>query len=93
MYYRYTSTNPVIQIVAIILAVMLLGLILTLGAFIMAGVFGLAVVGGLIFYVRLWWARRKLRSGRNSTARAAGRVIEGEYFIEQGDNTTRRRGR
>lgn len=89
MYYRYTSTNPLFQIIALILAVMLLGFIVTVGAFIMAGLFGLAVVGGLVLYARLWWGRRKLRNRRNTSATARGRVFEGEYVIERDKNTAR----
>ncbi|HJR69742.1 MAG TPA: hypothetical protein VKA43_06860, partial [Gammaproteobacteria bacterium] len=58
---------------------------------------GVATIGFIVFAIRGWWLRRKLR-GRGAEGGGPGsakgmRYIEGEYEIVDGDAERRRSGK
>ncbi len=54
-----TSTNPVVQVLSVLaMGVVLIGAVL-LGAVILAIALGLAIIAAIVFYLRIWWLRRK----------------------------------
>lgn len=83
-----TSTNPVVQMLYLLLGgVLLIGAVL-MGAVILAFVFGLALVFGVVVWLRVWWLRRKMRKARSGgsgrgtgSAASSGSVIEVEYTV------------
>lgn len=90
--------NPIAQVVTFLVAGLVLIGAVFMGFVILAVLLGLAFVLGLIFWVRLWWFRRKLRRAaddgqgrRPDTGRVrgmrTGRVIEVEYeVVEERDS-------
>lgn len=81
------STNPFVQVLWLIgLGVVLIGAVL-IGAVILAFALGLALIAGVVFYVRLWWLRRKFQrmrdgeSGRAQQGSRDSRAIEVEYTV------------
>lgn len=60
--------NPFLQVLYLIVGVVLLVGAIFMGAIVLAAVFGLALIFGIVFWIRLWWLRRKFRRA----ARASG---------------------
>ena len=55
------SRNPLLQLASLVVgAFVAVGAIL-LGAVVLAFILGFAVIAGLLFYIRLWWLRRRFR--------------------------------
>lgn len=84
-----TSGNPIVQVLSLlVLGLVLIGAIV-MGTVILAAVIGLAMVAAMIFAVRVWWLRWKLRHGRGTGVVGdgsggedrEGRVIEVEYKV------------
>ena len=92
MQIRYTSLpgpprNPLIRLlVGLVGAVFFIGAAF-LGALVFLAVLGLFVVGTLLLSMRLWWLRRRLRTGNDAKprgqvpARGRGTVIDGDYTV------------
>jgi O-antigen/teichoic acid export membrane protein len=84
---RITWQNPIARLLAAIGAVMLAAVAIFVGAMVFLAFLGLAVIAVIVFYIRLWWIRRRIRqaqrdaerSGGSGRQQGAGRVIEGEY--------------
>ena len=80
------SSNPFLQILAlIVLGAALIGAIV-IGAVVLAGVLTLAVVAAIVISVRVWWLKRKLRNrppgaGGSGEIGAERRYIEAEYVV------------
>jgi membrane protein implicated in regulation of membrane protease activity len=100
------STNPFVQVLWLIaLGVVLIGAVL-IGAVIVAFALGLALIASVVFYIRLWWLRRKFmraRAGQEGSAdrqqrssrdtRTDSRTIEVEYtIVDERDTRDRRDG-
>jgi membrane protein implicated in regulation of membrane protease activity len=67
------STNPFVQVLWLIaLGVVLIGAVL-IGAVLVAFALGLALIASVVFYIRVWWLRRRFmracERGRNLPAR------------------------
>jgi hypothetical protein len=90
-------SNPVLQVLYIIVGgVLLIGAVIV-GAFVLAFVVGFAIIAGLIVYARVWWLSRKLakRAGSSGSSRGRGgasktEALEVEYHVvserdERGD--------
>jgi hypothetical protein len=99
-YYFGSSSNPLVQILSLLVFGVLLAGAFILGTFVLIGFIGLAVVGAAVFSVRLWWLRRKLaRQMREGGGAAPGQpgeetyVIEGEYEVLESDATKESRRR
>lgn len=86
------SSNPLLQALSLLVfGVLVLGAVI-MGAVLLTVVIGLAVIAALVFSVRLWWLRRKLR-GRSAFSGGSqqpgpdpgpangARLIEGEYEV------------
>jgi len=83
------STNPLMQVVYLLLGGLVLIGALLMGAVILAFVLGFALIFGIVIWVRVWWLRRKMMRaggaqaspGNQSTHSESGRVIEVEYTV------------
>lgn len=81
-----TTSNPFLQILAlIVLGAALIGAVL-LGAVLLAAVLTVAVVAAIVISVRVWWLKRKLRNrppgpGGSGVIGAERRYIEAEYVV------------
>ena len=83
-----TSGNPLLQALSLLVfGVLLVGAVI-MGAVVFAALLGLAVIAALVFSIRVWWLRRKLRGrspfddGPQPPGPAKGaRLIEGEYEV------------
>jgi hypothetical protein len=81
-------TNPLLQLVYLVVGgIVLIGAVL-MGAVILAFVFGFALIVGLFVWARLWWLRRTMarRAGSASSvpggpAGETGDFIEVEYTV------------
>jgi hypothetical protein len=79
-----TSTNPVMQVLYLLVGGILLIGALLIGSVILAVVLGFALIFGVAIWLRIWWFRRKLGKtpGRRGHRRDAdGEVIEVEYTV------------
>lgn len=80
------SQNPIVQVLSLlVLGVVLIGAVV-MGTLILAAVIGLAMLAAIVFSVRIWWLRWKLRHGRGTGADSGGEdreghVIEVEYRV------------
>ena len=54
-----TSSNPLVQILSLLVFAVLLVAALIMGAFVIAVLLGFAVIAALVFAVRVWWLKRK----------------------------------
>lgn len=89
------SSNPLVQILSLVVfAVIVVGAVI-MGAFVLLAFVGFAAVAVLVFAVRSWWLKRKLRASTNpfgdepSPAKNVG-YIEGEYKVIDADAKRRR---
>jgi hypothetical protein len=97
-----TSGNPLLQVLSLLVfGVLLVGAVI-MGAVVLTVLLGFTVIVGLVFSVRLWWVRRKLRGrgpfdGGPQPPGAANdaHLIEGEYEVidTDADATERHRPR
>lgn len=84
-----SSSNPLAQIVSmLVLGVVLVGAVI-MGAFVLMAVVGFAAIAFLAFSLRVWWLRRKHgRGGRHGGGAGRGtsiRYIEGEFEVVETD--------
>ena len=87
-----TPTNPFLQALHLLLGgLVVIGAVL-MGAVILAIALGFIFIFGAVFWIRLWWLRRKmLRAGLQSGSGSeplrpgSGRVIEVEYTVVDQD--------
>lgn len=71
--------NPILQVLVLVMgAVVAVGAIFV-GAILLSLFLGLAVIAGLVLYIRLWWLRRGLRSGKSRSR--SDRFVEVEYTV------------
>jgi fatty acid desaturase len=77
-----TPQNPIVQILAFVVAGIVLVGAVFMGFVILAVLLGVGFILGIVFWLRLWWARYKMqRSGRRTDGSRPGRVIEVEYTV------------
>jgi hypothetical protein len=91
-----SSGNPLIQVLWLLaLGVIIVGAVI-MGAVVLLAFLGVAATGFIVFAVRGWWLRRKLR-GRGPDGGGPGRpakgvrYIEGEYQVIDADTDAERR--
>jgi len=90
-----TSGNPLVQILSmLVFGVLVIGAVI-MGAFVLLAFLGLAAVAVVVFAIRGWWLRRKLRGsdpfgGEPGPAKSVP-YIEGEYKVIDADADARRR--
>jgi hypothetical protein len=89
------SSNPLVQILSLVVfAVIVVGAVI-MGAFVLLAFVGFAAVAVLVFAVRGWWLKRKLRNSSSpfgdepSSVKNVG-YIEGEYKVIDSDAKRRR---
>jgi hypothetical protein len=89
------SGNPLVQILSLVVfGVVIVGAVI-MGAFVLLAFLGFAAIAVLVFAIRGWWLKRKLRGG-GSTGGEPGptkgvRYIEGEYKVLDADADAKRR--
>jgi hypothetical protein len=71
------SSNPIVQVVSLILVGLALIVAVLFGAVLLSVIFGVAMVAAIVIALRVWWIRRKLERGQP----ARGAVIETEYRV------------
>jgi hypothetical protein len=88
--------NPLVQILSLVVfGIVVVGAVI-MGAFVLLAFVGFAAVAVLVFAIRSWWLKRKLRGGGDpfddGPKPAKGvRFIEGEYEVVDADADAKRR--
>ena len=91
-----SSGNPLVQILSLLVfGVVIVGAVI-MGAFVLLAFLGVAAIGFIVFAIRGWWLRRKLRGrgpedGGPGRPAKGGRYIEGEYKVIDADADAERR--
>ncbi|HEY9182154.1 MAG TPA: hypothetical protein VIQ99_03080 [Gammaproteobacteria bacterium] len=90
------SGNPLVQILSLVVFAVIVAGAVIMGAFVLLAFLGFAAIAVLVFTVRGWWLKRKLRSGTGPFADGPGptkgvRYIEGEYKVVDVHEAKRRR--
>ena len=79
---RGAPNNPIVQVIAVIVAVLVAIGAVFLGAVILSFFIGFAIIGWVILTIRLWWLRRQVRSGGGTSSRSqTGEIVEVEYTV------------
>jgi heme O synthase-like polyprenyltransferase len=73
--------NPIAQFIALLIAAIVAVAAVFLGAILLSLFLGLAVIAGLVFYVRLWWLRRRMARSPAGTGSDGGEIVEVEYTV------------
>lgn len=77
-------SNPVLQVVAVFVAVLIAIAAVFVGAVVLSFFVGFAILGWLVLMIRLRWLRRKMRSGGAPDPEAAsGEIVGVEYTVVQ----------
>jgi membrane protein implicated in regulation of membrane protease activity len=77
-------SNPVLQVVAVFVAVLIAIAAVFVGAVVLSFFVGFAIIAWLILMMRVWWLRRKMRSGKAQNPEAAtGEIVGVEYTVVQ----------
>jgi len=81
-YNQRVPTNPVVQVVAVMVAVVVAIGAVFVGAVVLSFLVGFALIGWVILMVRLWWLRRQT-SSRSGTRRESGpsEIVGVEYTV------------
>lgn len=99
-FYLGSTGNPLAQILSLVVLAGVAVIAVVMGAFVFLAFLGLAALGLVVFAVRSWWWRRKLRGrgpfdgGTEPPGPAKGaRLIEGEFIVVEADADAARRKR
>jgi len=80
-----TPQNPFVQVLYFLVGGLLLIGAVLMGAVILAFVFGFVLIFGIVFWIRLWWLRRKFErsgdDGGQGQGPRSGKTIEVEYTV------------
>ena len=78
-----SRNNPLTQALALIIAVVLLGLAFVVGAVLLGMLLAIGAVAAIAIAGRIWWLQRKIRSAaaRNVPGPSAREAIEGDYTV------------
>jgi uncharacterized protein (DUF2062 family) len=71
------SSNPIVQVVSLILVGLALIVAVLFGAVLLSVIFGVAMIAAIVIALRVWWIRRKFERMQPSQ----GAVIETEYRV------------
>jgi len=75
------SRNPLVQIAAVVVAVLVTVGAVFLGAIILSFFVGLAILAWLGLTIRLWWLRQRMRRGETGRSAQGGEILEVEYTV------------
>lgn len=68
--------NVFVQLLAFVFGLGILAVAVVLGAFLLAALLGAGLIAAAVFYLRLWWVRRRMaRTGEGDS------VLETEYTV------------
>ena len=78
-----SRNNPLTQALALIIAVVLLGLAFVVGAVLLGMLLAIGAVAAIAIAGRTWWLQRKIRSAavRYTPGPSARQAIEGDYTV------------
>ena len=78
-----SRSNPLIQVLSLIVAAVLLGLAFVIGAVLIGVLLVLGAVAAIAVAVRIWWLQRKARAGTfaDPSGGTGQHVIEGDYTV------------
>jgi hypothetical protein len=82
--------HPLAQIVSLVVLGVVFALAVVMGAFVLMAILGFAVIGFLVFSIRGWWLRRKLRGRTRGQSARTVHYIEAEYEVVDPDDEHRR---
>jgi hypothetical protein len=94
----FNASNPIAQILSLLVLGVVIVAAVIMGAFVLLAFLGVAAIGFMVFAIRGWWLRRKLK-GRGPDGGGPGRpakgvrYIEGEYEVVDADAERRRSGK
>ena len=74
--------NPVVQVFAVMVAVIVAIAAVFVGAVVLSFLVGFAIIGWLVLMIRLWWLRRQARTGGGASRESRpGEIVEVEYTV------------
>lgn len=87
----FPAGNPIANVLVVIAGALVIGVSIVLGFFAFIALTGIVLVIAAVVGVRVWWLKRKMRSGSpaGSTSgkrESPGGVIEGEYQVVRKDH-------
>ena len=76
------QTNPFIQLLGLIAGFVFFIAAVLLGGIVLAAIIGMLLIGALVFYIRVWWITRKIRSGQQpGSGQGQASYVEAEYRV------------
>jgi len=75
------SRNPLVQIAAVVVAVLVTVGAVFLGAIVLSFFVGLAILAWLGLTIRLWWLRRRMRRSETGRSAQGGEIMDVEYTV------------
>ncbi len=75
------SRNPLVQIAAVVVAVLVTVGAVFLGVIVLSFFVGLAILAWLGLTIRLWGLRRRMRRGETGHSAQGGEILEVEYTV------------
>ena len=75
------SRNPLVQIAAIVVVVLVTVGAVFLGAIVLSFFVGLAILAWLGLTIRLWWLRRRMRRSETGRSAQGGEIMDVEYTV------------
>ncbi len=75
------SRNPLVQIAAVVVAVLVTVGAVFLGAIVLSFFVGLAILAWLGLTIRLWWLRQRMRRSETGRSAQGGEIMDVEYTV------------
>ena len=75
------SRNPLVQIAAIVVAVLVTVGAVLVGAVVLSFFVGLAILAWLVLTIRFWWLRRRTPRGEAGAGAQRGEILGAEYTV------------
>jgi membrane protein implicated in regulation of membrane protease activity len=83
-YNQGLPSNPIVQVVAVLVAVVIAIAAVFVGAVVLSLLVGFAIIGWLVLMMRVWWLRRQARSrgGKSrESGSGSGEIVGVEYTV------------
>jgi O-antigen/teichoic acid export membrane protein len=76
------SQNPILQAVSLVIGVVITVAAVLVGTVLLSFIIGFVVLMGLLMYVRVWWARRRIKKTLGSSADGAPTdIVNVQYTV------------